>query len=82
MKLYVLFHHYEDDPSLMPNAVAVSDEYIHDNAGPEFWEEEKKRAVAEMGPGSFREAVITVSDRFVQELFQPKSTVAITEEPA
>lgn len=71
MKVYVLFHHYEDDPSVMPNAVAVWDEYLADNAGIDAWEEEMAKAKASMGPGSYREAVLDVPDRDVLALFSP-----------
>lgn len=70
MKLYVLFHHYEDDPAIMPGAAAVIDEYTIDNAGIEIWEDEKERAKNQMGPGSFREAILTVPDDFVTGLFE------------
>ena len=70
MKLYVLLHHYEDDWSLMPNAIAVTDEYTIDTAGTEYWDEEKGRAIAEMGPGSTREICIVVEDQKIIDVLK------------
>lgn len=80
MKLHILFHHYEDDPRLMPNAVAIMDEYTIETAGWDVWEEEKRDAMTKMGPGSYREAIITISGRFAKSLFEAQSSVALKEE--
>lgn len=69
MKLHVLFHHYDDDHTMMPNAIAVMDEFTIDTAGLDVWHEEMKKAKESMGPGSFREAIITVPDKAVLSLF-------------
>lgn len=70
MKLYVLFHHPDDDSSLMPNAIAVTDEYTIDTAGEEYWYEEKAQVTDSMGPGSTREVIINVNDSQILDLFK------------
>ena len=69
MKLYVLLHHYENDPKLMPNAIAVFDEYLMDELGREHWEEEKAKALHSMGTGNHREIRIEIPDSVAKGAF-------------
>jgi hypothetical protein len=71
VKLYVLMHHPEDDPTLMPNAIAVTDEYTIEDSGRGFWEEEMLEATAQSGPGTTREIVVVVADSDIEALFRP-----------
>jgi len=70
MKLHVLFHHYEDDFSWMPNAIATMDEYTIENVGADVWEEEKREAIEKFGPGTTREVIITVEDDDILAAFK------------
>lgn len=69
MRVHILFHHYDDDPTLMPNAVAVFDEYAMDAAGRDIWEEEMEKARETCGPGTYREAVVDLNENQVRGLF-------------
>lgn len=77
MKLHILFHHYDDDPRLMPNAVAIMDEYTIDEIGYGEWVEAQEKAKGSYGPGSFRQAIVKVPDADVEALFR---TTEITGE--
>lgn len=69
MRIHVLFHHYDADPNLMPNAVAVWDEYLMDE-NPQGWDDEVAKAEAgTFGPGPIRQAVLEVDDDQVLALF-------------
>ena len=81
MRIMLLLHHYEDDPTLMPNVIAATDEFIIDAAGEDYWEEEKARAMDMMGPGSFREVVLKVSDIAITDVFKVPKINATVEEP-
>ena len=82
MKITLLLHHYEDDPTLMPNVIAATDEFIIDAAGEDYWEGEKARAVDAMGPGSTREVVLEVEDEVIIDLFKTPTVKATVEESA
>ncbi len=70
MRIYVLFQHYNDDPTLMPNAIAVMDEFTMDEVGYSEWKEECEKAKERYGPGSYREAIIRIPDNKVTDLFK------------
>lgn len=69
MRIRMLFAH-DGDPSNMPNAVAVSDEYLEDAAGLKHWDEEIARVRAGWGDDAeLREAFVDVPDLLVRRLF-------------
>lgn len=70
MKIRVLFHHPEDDPSLMPNAVLCMDEYLLETAGEEVWDDEVETMIGGLGPGSTRVVELKVSDNEILRAFQ------------
>lgn len=77
MRLRLLFVDYSDKhETLMPNAMAVCDEYLEDAHGgiPDFWREEQAR----IGDYPTREAFIMIPDEWVEGLFEPP---AIAGEP-
>lgn len=80
MKLHVLFHHYEDDPRRMPNAVAIMDEYVLDEVGRSEWVKDQEAAKANFGPGTYREAIVTVSDATVTGLFEIAALTGAVQE--
>lgn len=73
MKLYILFHHYDDDPRLMPNAVAIMDEYTMDEVGYGHWKDDCDEAKRDYGPGAYREAIIAIPEKSVRALFEAQA---------
>ena len=69
MRLRILFHHYDDDPRLMPNAVLVMDEYMLEDCGEEEWREEARATKEKFGPGSYAEAEVRIPDSKALDLF-------------
>lgn len=68
MRLRLLFVDYsEGDDSVMPNAMAVTDEYMEDAHGgpPDFWSEER----AKIGSWPMREVFVEIPDAWVEGLF-------------
>lgn len=83
MKLRVAFIHYDDDPTIMPNAMVISDNYMEDahNGTPKFYLDEVAKLRASSN-GTVREAVIEIPDAAVEALFEVPRIGAMGMEPS
>lgn len=82
MRLRITFLDYDTGPTrtIMPNAVAVVDEYMEDEHGqiPDFYVDEVERLRNENPGRELREAFIEISDAAVVALFDPPTIVGAT----